>query len=206
MEPLTIETFNPDMIKATNLEQKRAGDINYTSVKFSYDGGKVPPLRIDRKFRLFRFKNSKGDIYSLSIKWNEANESFFERLCEVVARESCRLVSKVNGKKLKAEDFELIKDSKVGRSVYTKIYTRKSGKVKCRIYLKSPKNTIPIDELVDENFEGSCILRLYHAYLGSTKTIAVSVEEILVKEMDTIESYFDDESDSEDESNSKYDE
>ena len=64
MEPLTIETFNPDMIKAINSEQKRASEINYTSVKFSYDGGKIPPLRIDGKFRLFRFKNSRGDIYS----------------------------------------------------------------------------------------------------------------------------------------------
>ena len=158
-------------------------------------------MRIDRKFKLFRFKNSKGDIYSLSIKCNEANESSFERLCEVVARESCRLVPKVNGKKLKPEDFELVKDSKVGRSVYTKIYTkiytRKSGKVKCRVSFKSPKNTVQIDELVKENFEGSCILRLYHAYQGSTKSITLSVEEILAKEMDSTESYFDDESDSE---------
>ena len=77
------------MIKVINLEQKRAGDINYTSVKFEYDGGKVPPLRIEGKFKLFRFKNSKGDIYSLFIKCNKANESFFERLCEVVAKESC---------------------------------------------------------------------------------------------------------------------
>ena len=74
---------------------------------------------------------------------------------------------------------------------------RKSGKVKCRVSLKSPKDTIPIDELVEENFEGSCILRLYHAYLGSTKSITLSAEEILVKKMDIIESYFDDESDSE---------
>ena len=204
MEPLTIETFNPDMIKAINLEQERAGDINYTSVKFSYDGGNIPPpLRIDGKFKLFRFKNSKGDIYLLSIKCNEENERFFERLCEVVAHESCRLVPKLNGRKLKSEDFELVNDSKAGRSVYTKIYTRKSGKVKCRISLKSPKNTIPIDELVDENFEGSCIFRLYHAYLGSTNSITLLVEEILVKEMDTMESYFDDESDSKDD---KYDE
>ena len=107
MEPLTIETFNPDMIKVTTWEQKRTGEINHTSVKFSYDGGKIPLLRMDGKFRLFRFKNSKGDIYSLSIRCNEANESFFERLCEVVPRESCGLVPKVNSKKLKPEDFEL---------------------------------------------------------------------------------------------------
>ena len=189
------------MIKATNLEQKRAGDINYTSVKFGYGEGKIPLLRIDEKFRLFRFKNSKGDIYSLSIKYNEENERFFERLCEAVAHESCRLVPGVNGKKLKAEDFELVKNSKVGRNVYTEIYTRKCGKVKCRVSLKSPKNTIPIDELVDENFEGSCILRLYQAYVGSSKSITLSVEEILVRDMGTMEPYFDD-----DKSDSEYDE
>ena len=104
---------------------------------------------------------------------------------------------------MKPEDFELVKDSKVGRSVYTKIYTRKSGKVKCRVSLKSSKNAIPIDELVDENFEGSCIFKLYHAYLGWTKSITISVEEILVKEMDTMESCFDDETDSEDESDNE---
>ena len=65
MEPLTIKRFNPDMIKVINSEQKRAGEINYTLVKFIHDGGKVPPLRVDGKFRLFRFKNPKGDIYLL---------------------------------------------------------------------------------------------------------------------------------------------
>ena len=177
------------MIKAINSEQKRAGEINYTSVKFEYNGGKIPPLRIDGKSRLFRYKNSRGDIYSLSLRCNEESEPFFERLCEVVSRESCGLVPKVNGKKLKAEDFELVKNSKVGRSVYAKIYARKSGKAKCRASLKSSKNTTPIEELVDENFEGSCILKLYHACLGSTNSITLSVEEILVKEMNTMESY-----------------
>ena len=69
---------------------------------------------------------------------------------------------------------------------------------KCRISLKSPKDTIQIDELVEDNFERSCILRLYHAYLGLTKSITLSVEEILVKRMVIIESYLDDESESED--------
>ena len=145
MEPLTIETFKPDMIKVVNSEQKKAGEINYTLVKFEYTGGKIPPLRIDGKFKLFRFKNPAEDIYSLSIRCGMANESFFERLCEIVAKESCRLVPKVNGRKLKPEDSELIKDSKVGRSVYAKLYSRMSGKAKCRISLDSPKNMIPVE-------------------------------------------------------------
>ena len=196
MEPLTIETFNPDMIKVINSEQKKAGEINYTSVKFEYDGGAIPSLRINGKFRLFRFKNPRGDIYSLSIRYNRENEPFFRSLFDVVARESCRLVPKVNGRKLKPEDFELVKDNKSGRAVYAKIYSRKSRKAKCRISLGSPTNTIPIEDLVDENFEGSCIIKLYHAYLGSTRSITLSVEQILVKEMNTMESYFD-ETDSE---------
>ena len=63
MDPLTIKTFNPDMIKEINLEQKKAGDINYTSVKFEYDGGKIPPHKVDGKIKLFRIINPKADIY-----------------------------------------------------------------------------------------------------------------------------------------------
>ena len=54
----------------------------------------------------------------------------------------------------------------------------------------TPKNTINIEKLVDENFEGSCIMKLYHAYLGSTQSITPSVEEIFTKEITTMESYF----------------
>ena len=200
MEPLTIDTFNTDMIKAVNSEQKKAGEINYTSVKFEYDGGSFPPLRIDGKFRLFRFKDQRGDIYSLSITCTPTNKSFFRKLCDVVARESCRLVPKVGGKKLKPEDFDLVKDNRAGRAVYAKIYSRKSGKAKCRISLGSSKNIIPIEEFVDVSFKGSCIVKLYHTYLGSTKSITLSVEEIFIAKTTTTESYFN-ESDSEESDN-----
>ena len=116
------------MIKVIYLEQKKAGDINYTSVKFSYDGNKIPPLRVDGKFKLFRFKNPKADIYLLSIKCNEENERFFERLCEVVSKKSCRLIPKVNGKKLKPKEFELVKDSKVGGPFMQRFIRENLGK------------------------------------------------------------------------------
>ena len=106
------------------------------------------------------------------------------------------MVPKVNGKKLKPDDFDLIKDNRPGRAVYAKIYSRKSGKAKCRLSLGSSKNMILIEESVDENFEGSCILKLYHAYLGSTQFITLSVEEIFFGEIAAAASYFD-ESDSE---------
>ena len=54
---------------------------------------------------------------------------------------------------------------------------------------------LPLDELIDKSFEGSCILRLYHAYVGSTRSISLSVEEILVTDREISSSYFDDEKD-----------
>ena len=55
--------------------------------------------------------------------------------------------------------------------------------------------SIPLEELIDESFEGSCILRLCHAYVCSTRSISLSVEEILVTDRETSSSYFDDEED-----------
>ena len=55
---------------------------------------------------------------------------------------------------------------------------------------------------MDENFEGACILKLHHAYLGSTRSITLLAEEIFIKEMSTMESYLneaDTESEEEDE-------
>ena len=51
MKPLTIDSFKPDKIKVINSEQKRAGNVNYTSVNFEYDGDKMPLLRIDGTFK-----------------------------------------------------------------------------------------------------------------------------------------------------------
>ena len=97
------------------------------------------------------------------------------------------------------ENFELVKENKYGCSIFTKIYCNKSGKTKCRISKGSYKNLIEIDELIDENFRGSCILKVYQAYIGSSKSISLSVQEILAREVERKESYFTDESDEESE-------
>ena len=68
MKPLTIHSFKCEKIRSVSSDLKVVDDFNYTSVKFEYNGEAVPPLRIDGSFRLFRHKNSKGPIYSLSIK------------------------------------------------------------------------------------------------------------------------------------------
>ena len=110
------------------------------------------------------------------------------------------MVLKVNGKRLSPDSFELVKLGKHGQNIYTKIYTRTSGKAKCKVSGlvemsdESRKRVpIPIEELIDESFEGSCILRLYQAYIGSTKSISLSVEEILITNRESSSSCFDDE-------------
>ena len=82
---------------------------------------------------------------------------------------------------------------------FRKDLPQESGKARCRISRGSHKNLIEIDELIDENVRGSCILKVYQAYIGSSKSISLSVQEILVREDDRKESYFTDESDEESE-------
>ena len=160
MVVLTIEMLNTDKITAISVEARSSGGSNYKSVKFAYDGGEVPLIRIDGDFRLFRFKNKNSDTYSLSITCDPTNESFFRELNKVIAEESCKILK---DESTKPEDFKLIRDNRSGRSVYAKIYSKKSGKVKCRISQGSYNNVIGIEELVDEVFEGSCILKIYQA-------------------------------------------
>ena len=112
------------------------------------------------------------------------------------------MVPKVNGKRLNPDSFELVKLGKHGQNVYSKIYTRASGKAKCKVsgLVEMADNSkkrvpIPLEELTVESFEGSCIHKFYQAYAGSTKSISLSVKEILVTNRDTSSSYFDDEED-----------
>ena len=144
MEALTMKTFKPEKISAISADQ-RSGEIDYTSVKFAYDGGEMPLICTDGNFSLFRFRNKRDDIYSLSITCDATNECFFRELCKVISRESCRLVRNHGGKILKPKDFKLVKDNRSGRSVYAKIYSKKSGKVKFRISLESANNIIGVE-------------------------------------------------------------
>ena len=175
------------MVEAIESEQKKAGDITYTSVKFGYDRGKVPPIRVNGEFKLFNFKGN----YSLSIQCDDEEKAeFFEKLENMIARETCRYLG---SKKLKPEELKLVKNSKVGNVVYAKIYTR-SGKSRCLITNKSEdKSKLNLDDLVGKKCKGSCIIKLYQAFVGSNKSITFSIEEILVKEMKNRKSFFDDE-------------
>ena len=142
MVVLTIETFKTDKITAISVDDKSCGGSNYKSVKFAYDGRVVPLISTDGDFRLFRFRNKNSDTYSLSITCDPTNESFFGELSKVIAKESCKILK---DKSIKPEDFELIRDNRSGRSVYTKIYSKKSGKVKCRISQGSYKKVIGVE-------------------------------------------------------------
>ena len=196
MEALTIKTFKTSKISAAEVRENRSQEFKYKSIRFAYDAAEVPPIRVDGNFRVFKFDNKNGPVYSLAINCTGDNESFFRKLNSVLASQSCRILK---DRTVNPEDFELVKENKYGCSVFAKIYRSKCGKAKFRIPKGSYKNLIEIDELVDENFRGSCILRIYQAYISSSKSISLSVEEILVREVDRKESYFTDESEEEEE-------
>ena len=105
---------------------------------------------------MFRFRNKKSDTYSLLITCDPTNESFFRELSKVIAKESCKILK---DESIKREGFELIRDNRFGRSVYANMYSKKSGKVKCRISQGSYKNVIGVEELVDEVLKDLVYLR-----------------------------------------------
>ena len=125
---------------------------------------------MDGNFRVFKFDNKNGPVYSLAINCTGDNESFFRKLNSVLANQSCKIVIDHT---VTPEEFELVKENKHGCPVFVKIYLRNSGKTKCRISKGSHKNPTGTDELFDENFRGSCILKVYQAYIGSSKFISL---------------------------------
>ena len=194
MEALTIETFKTSKISTVEVRENRLQEFEYKSIRFVYDGAEVPPIRVDGNFRVFTFDNKNGPVYSLEISCTGDNESFFRKLNTALANQSCKILKDHT---VPPEDFELVKENKYGCSVF---YLRRTEKPKCRISKGSYKNLIEIDELVDENFRGSCVLKVYQAYIGSSKSISLSVQEILAREVDRKESYFTDEESEEEES------
>ena len=193
---LKLKEFNPDKLKAVISKKVRYGEREFTSVSFSYDGSDVPPIRVDGSFRLFIFNNDGKVTDSLVIKCGN-NEDSFQKLCRVLAKES----SKITNEK---QNFELVKETKSGsKVVYGKIYTKSNGKVECRISLNSIKTLIGIKKLVDDSFTGSCILKLYQCYIGETNSGSLLVQEIFAKRLEGIESYLDDESETESESDNE---
>ena len=92
MEALTIKTFKTSKISAVEVSERQSKDFKYKSIKFAYDGEKVPPLRVDGKFRVFKFENKNGSAYSLVINCTGDNESFFTKLNSALANQSCKIL------------------------------------------------------------------------------------------------------------------
>ena len=203
LEALTIKTFKTSKISTVEVSENPSQDFKYKSIRFAYDRAEAPPIRVDENFRVFKFENKNGPVYFLVINCTGDNESFFRKLNSVQANQSCKILKDHT---VTPENFELVKENKYSCSVFTKIYLRKSGKTRCRVSKGSYRNLIEIDELVDENFRGSCILKVYQAYIGSSKSISLSVEEVLVREVDRKESYFTDEGEESDESDEEEEE
>ena len=156
MEALTIKTFKTSKISAAEVSEKCSQDFKYKSVTFTYSGGEVPPIMVDGNFRVFKFDNKNGPVYSLAINCTGDNESFFRKLNSALANQSCKILK---DHIVAPENFELVKENKYGCSIFAKIYLRKSGKTRCRISRGSHKNLIEIDELVDENFGEAVYLK-----------------------------------------------
>ena len=163
------------------------GNYGLTSAKFvNIETDKsLSPIRIDGEFKVFMNKNGGKCSFSLAISVNETNEYFFKRLEHSLSQ----LVSAALPC-TKPEDFKLIKESKNYHNVYCKIYTHYSGTPKCYYseLVNGRGRTKPLEDAAFENFKGSCVVRIIHAFSGKTKGFIICADEII--NYDSHESYF----------------
>ena len=117
MEALTIKTFKTSKISAVEVSERHSKDFNYKSIRFTYDGGEVPPIRVDGNFRIFKFENKNGPVYSLVINCTGDNESFFRKLNSALANQSCKILKDHT---VTPENFELVKENKYSCSISTR--------------------------------------------------------------------------------------
>ena len=102
-------------------------------------------------------------------------------------------------KSLKSSNLELIKTSKNGKykNVYARICTNNTRRVSCRfseikkVKGEAKRKPIKISNLADESFKGSCVIRVYQVYVGSSKMIKLPVEETIATDLTSKKSYFD---------------
>ena len=106
MEALTIKTFKTSKISAVNVSENHSQEFKYKSIRFTYDGAEMPPIRVDGNLRAFKFGNKNGPVYSLVIKRTGDNESFFRKLNSALANQSCKIPKDHT---ITCEDFKLVK-------------------------------------------------------------------------------------------------
>ena len=197
--PLTTENFESEKLRAKTPELKKSGVFTYFVIPFDYDGGD-PLIKIEGNFRVFKHVNNGRVNSSIAININDENEEFFSKFGCKIATLACENKGKTTKlKSLKPSDLELINTFGNGKykNVYARIYTNSTGRVNCKISeCKKVKDVfkrrkLKIGDLVDESFKGSCVLRVYQVYVGSSKTIRLSVEEIMATKLTLKDSYFD---------------
>ena len=198
--PLTIENFEFEKLRAKTPESKKSGVFTYLAIPFEYDEGD-PIIKIHGNFRVFKHANNGRVNCSLAISIDDENEEFFSELRQRIATLACENKAKFSRlKSVKPADLELMKTTFDGKykNVYTRIYTIKTtGKVSCRISEQKKvkdvfkRREMKIDDLVDDSLKGSCVIRVYQVYVGSSKTITLSVEEIMATKLTFKDSYFD---------------
>ena len=197
--PLTIENFDFEKLRAETFESKKSGNVTYFAIPFDYDG-EDPLMKIEGNFRVFKHVNNGRVNYSLAVSIDDEDEGFFSELGQGIATLACENKGKTTKlKSLKPSDLELIKTTANGKykKVYARIYTNSTGRVTCKLPESKKvkgvfkKRNLKIGDLIDESLKGSCVVRVYQVYVGASKTITLSAEEIMATELTLKKSYFD---------------
>ena len=171
--PLTTENFDFEKLRAKTCESKKSRVFTYFAIPFDYNG-EEPLIKIEGNFRVFKHVNAGRVNYSLAISIDDENEEFFNELgCRIATLAFENKGKAPRLKSLRLSDLELIKTTANGKykNVYARIYRKSSRMVNCKISERKEvkgvfkRSKLSINNLVDESFKGSCVLKVYRVYV-----------------------------------------
>ena len=166
-------------------ERKKLEGFSFTSIPIKYDGENCF-VSIKCNFKLFEHNNKGKKSYSLGLRIGDDNREWWKSLESEIQKLSSSALKKL----AKPEDFILIKTNKSGYSnVYAKVF---ENSCKLVSLVEDAQDSVPLKELVNEEWYGCCVLHIKHLFIGTSKAITIVAIRGLVGEIKSFfEDYFD---------------
>ena len=157
-------------------ERKKFEGFSFASIPIKYDG-KDCFVNVRGNFKLFEHNNKGKKSYSLGIRSYDDNREWWESLEAEIQKLSIPALKKL----AKPEHFVSIKTNKNGYSnVYANVY---ENSCKFASLVEDGPDSIPLQELISEEWHDRCVLHIKRSFIGTGKTITIIAMRGLIGEI-----------------------
>ena len=181
-DKITGKNINLDKISLGNPERKNSGKFKFKIIPILYE---EKPFQIVQcgKMKIFSFHNKS---FSVGLTVDKENEDYFKSIEKRISD-------------LFDVELNLIKSSHGHLKVYAKLFVIE-GQIQTtvRIFSNGKKRLVNPSNYIGVTFNGKIVIKVAKIYLGSCISLICEAKEVLIEEIQTPVSCFDEYSDAED--------